>query len=358
MSTNMSAFGFSINEFSGWLDPSPIYTAIGDAAGVYAAIIPVILSMVFVFRFFSESARNLSGRARFSEAIGGLGFHAIISFAYALGGFLILKLILSLASYFYQYGSFSIVAADFSELIRQMKIAQQNYDASFIENVLDIMSIGSLPLAYTAFLICSSMFVFVHLLLRVSYAIYFGVIYLWGFIAIPSGALSGAMNLKGGWIKSMLALAIWPIVEATMYLFMKFLMLGISAKALAGFSGSTIAAFTTMHSIMAVICLVMTIMSIASAYITIRLVSNQEALSGIVGPAVAAGAYVHSKMSSQILGGLSSSSPLSDGSRTRDGLANNLASINQNAPAKIGSAIIKGASGLGNAVSNANKKPK
>ncbi|MCP4494119.1 MAG: hypothetical protein GY820_43475 [Gammaproteobacteria bacterium] len=357
MSTTTNAFGFSVIDFSGWLDPAPIYEAIGSAAGVYAATIPVMIFIVFGFRYFAESARNLSGTARFAEAIGDLGYHTIISFAYAAGGFLILKLMLSLSSYFYTYGSFSVIAADFSELIRQLKQTQQDYDASFLETVLDIMSIGSLPVAYGAFLFCSSAFIFVHLLLRLSYAIYFGIIYLWGFIAIPSGALSGAMNLKGGWIKSMMALAIWPIIEATMYLFMKFLMISISAKALDGYSGSNIAAFTAMHSIMAVICLVMLIMSIASAYITMRLVSNQEALSGIVSPAVGVGAYVHSKMTSHALGGMSRMSPSAGGSRGRDKLGDSLASFNQSAPAKLGSGLNKALGGLGNAVSNANKIP-
>ncbi len=350
--TATNVFGFSLNDFADWLDPAPIYDAIGNAAGVYAGIVPVILSMVFVFRYFSESARNLSGKARFGEAIGDLGFRTIITFAYAAGGFLILKLILALASYFYLYGSFSIVAADFSELIASMKQTQKDYDSSFIERVLDIMSAGSLPLAYLAFMLSSSLFVVVHLLLRISYAVYFGIIYLWGFIAIPSGALTGAMNLQGGWVKSIIGLAVWPILEATMYLFMKFLLVAISAKALSGFNGAPIAAFMTMHSIMAVVCLVMTIMSIASAYMTVRLVSNQEALSGIVGPALAAGVYMHSKITNQSQQVLTGSSPTIDGERKRDSFSQGLLDINQHPI----SSLKKGAAGLGNAVTNALKK--
>ncbi len=215
-----------------------------------------------------------------------------------------------------------------------------------------------MPTSYLFFLLTSSLFVFIHAFLRISYAIFFGVIYLWGFIAIPTGALSGAMNLESGWLRNILLLAIWPILEATMYIFMKFIMIDLSASALSGFGGSTIARFSAMHGIMGSICLLMTILSIASAYMALRLASNQEALSGILAPAVMGATYVHHQMSQRTQNMLNGLSPTLGGSRNRDNALNALSDINQH-PAQAARSAIDVAKampkGLGNAVSNALK---
>ncbi len=348
-------FGFDINNFTGVLNPFPIYDAVGTAAGIWSVILPFMLSLVFTIRYFSESARNLTGNARFAEAGGELLNETVIAFAYSFGGFLILKFLIALSGYFYTFGSFSVIAKDFGQLIADLKARQSGYDTDFVTNFLDILSSATMPFTYLFFLITSSLFVLIHSLTRFIYALYFSIIYLWGFVAIPTGAL-GSMSLKQGWIKSFMILGIWPILEATLYFFMKFVIADVSKKALSAYAGADVAQFSALHGLMGSVCLVLIIITLAAPYMAIRIGSNQESLSGLMTPAVATAAFVYQLTTNKTkqMGG--SMLPNPKGDRNRDKVMGGLQNFNSGAIPAVGRAVSSGARGLGNAVSNALKK--
>lgn len=347
-------FGFDLNNFSGVLNPYPIYDAVGAAAGIWSGILPLMVFLVFVIRYFSESSRNLTGNARLAEAGGELLNETVIAFAYSFGGFLILKFLIALSGYFYSFGSFSVIAKDFGLLIADMKARQSDYDVDFITNFLDILTATTMPFTYLFFLITSSLFVLFHSLSRFIYALYFAIIYLWGFVAIPTGALK-SMSLKQGWVRSFMILGIWPILEATLYFFMKFVIEDVSRKTLGAYTGADLAQFSAMHGLMGSVCLVLIIITLAAPYMAIRIGSNQEALSGLLTPATATAAYVYQLTMSKTrqMGG--SMLPTGGGDRGRDKIIESLDKFNKGAVPAAGKAVSSSVRGLGNAVSNAMK---
>jgi len=353
----MAAY-FSPSKTYEWLNPEPLYGVISTAAGFMSAVIPVVVAFVFITRYFQESASQLTGKARFNEALGGITQNVVLLFAYSVSGFLLLELALALAAYFYQQGSFSLVAGVLNDLYEMLKAKTKDYDAVAYESLLDVLiSAGAAPLSFIFFHAMSALLTILMSFMRIGYAMFFGFIYLWGFVAIPTAGLSGAMNLKSGWTRSIIALVIWPIVEAMMLMFIYALMLSISAKMIS-VSGTPVAIFTSMHIMMGIICILLMVVMVAAPYMAARLSMNQEALTGLMNPLVA-GALAAGHYTNKIFGGGSGGGGGDGGEtggRNRDKIGAALKNLNENTVGNtVGGAWNMGkkaVSGLGNAVSN------
>ena len=351
----MAAY-FSPSDTYHWLDPTPIYESISDAAGSMSAIMPMLITIVFGFRYFQEASQQLTGKARFNEAAGAVVQSMILLLFYSISGFLLLEFAMALAGYFYSFGSFSLIAGVFNDLYVALKAKTDNYELDAIESLLDaVMSVGAAPLSFLFFQTMSMFLTVMLSFLRVGYAMYFGLIYLWGFIAIPSGGLSGALDLSKGWTRSMIALVIWPVIEAILLIFMYAMMKGISAKILT-LSGTPSSIYITMHFLMGLVCLLLMVVMVAAPFVTARLAMSQEALSGLMKPVIA-GALVAGHYANQIYN-KSPSNPQSGGDRHRDKAASTLQNVNKNTISSASQFVGKSVKGLGNAITNSLNKDK
>jgi len=342
MSESVPANDLNLVELSSYMSPEPIYDSISLATTVWAALLPVFFSLFALIKLKEEVDKVGNGKASFGKMLLKCKDVAIETYLYLFLGGILLALISYLGSYFYKHGSFSILANDISKVYDIINNIERKESRDGILALLDYLSVGSIPFSYTFFQIASCICGFTLSILRVAYALMFGIYFCWGFLAIPSGMVSGSLNFKTGWQKGMAGLAIWPMIDATFYLLLKGVVANASANILANYGDAPMAALSATYTAIGVICVLVIFVSIFAATITGYLIMNESAMNGLLAPGAAALYTVMNalnKSGNAIGSGISS--PETGGDRMRDKLMN----LNNTA---VGST----ASGMGNLLSS------
>lgn len=320
---------FDFKNISALLNPSPIYTGIGSGSSILAGTVFFMFLIVAMIRYFQEATASVTGTDNWGRAFTDLISSYTLLLTYALSGGLFLVLVSTLNEYFFQFGSFSIVAKKFGEIMMLAKQGQENAKDNFVAYMMDFAAFGGVPSSWLYYKVTSILFALTHMILRIGYAIYFVIVFLIGFIIIPTKGLAGVMNLSSGWTKNALGLAIWPIVEALFFLLVFLLLMGVDDKIVDASSAGGFSGFTILHWSMGSLFILMIIGEFASLLFAMRIISNAEMISGIGLPAGMLVSKVAGMLKSQATNFAKGLGPSAGGSRIRDKTINKLSSFNQ-----------------------------
>jgi len=279
-----------------FLKPTIIYESIGSVAMVYISFgIPLFLTFAFFSRYLEESAKAMAGEAKFIVAVKDTLVTCVFLCGYAAVGIILVKLISVIGSKFYEYGSFAVICESYADTIETVKALTKNSQDVETTGAFEFFSNGlssfSTVAGWLFFYATIILFVFVYAFLRLAYCLLYCLCYLWGFVALPL-MLSKKLDLSTGWIKTLLSLLIWPIIEASFYGLASPLFKQFSTNMIASYSGEVgvTVLFGNIYLLLGIINLILVAMSIAAVFVSFFLVMNQSAALGVAAPFIATAA--------------------------------------------------------------------
>ena len=196
-------------------NPNSIYAQLDGASKIYLhTIAPAIIILSIAVRYIELMHENLGQGANLADAVKDVKTAIILTGLYAALGAMAIKFHQSFCNLMYQHGSIETILGHYQEFLNEINQADGYYDKVIQKiNVFSIQSVVGQALCFLSMLLLA----LVNVLLRIIYALGFCLLYLWGMVAIPSHA-SKMLRISSGWFRGVMTLAIWPIVEATIYM--------------------------------------------------------------------------------------------------------------------------------------------
>jgi len=276
-----------------FLKPTIIYESLGSVAMVYISFgIPIFLTFALFSRYLEESAKAMAGEAKFIVAVKDTLVTCVFLCGYAAIGIILVKLISVIGEKFYEYGSFAVICEDYADTIETVTTLTKEYEKLelfdfFRKSLRSISSIAGWLFFYATIIL----FIFVYAFLRLAYCLLYCLAYLWGFVALPL-MLSKRMDLSTGWIKTLLSLLAWPIIEASFYGLVSPLFKQFSTTMIATYSGKAgvIVLAGYVYLLLGIINLILVAISVAAVFVSFFLVMNQSAALGVAAPFIATAA--------------------------------------------------------------------
>lgn len=342
--------GFLVNT----LDPNIIYEHFTAIAGI-AAVAPWLFVIYIAFRIAQESVDGLSGKAALAEAFGDVNKAVLMYIAYTAGGLLVFALLLTLGAVFQGVGSEQLIHIELVEL-RTVLMADPEAQRAWYEQLLDVttdvFSIGSAALLWGIYQFLSVAYIFLARLIDVIFALGIALTYAWGFIAIVTSTAKGHFNLMPGFSKTILTFGIWLILEPLLLFFVWLLSLGAVEWMGATQSGRDLgtAAMTMWYAFSCLMMILILLIKIIAPFLALYLARNDSMVGALgAGPAVMGTLVANqiiSRLSEGMQNGVQDMMPSSEGTRTRDRMAQGLGDV-MNTPMGQLSQGVKGLFGDG-----------
>ncbi len=337
-----------------FLNPSNIYEVMTYLSTF--AVTMIGLWLVFlVIRIYSESVKAIAGKADLLGAVVAALKTVQWMLIYSTSGMFIFSMFYGMSESYTSIGSVEQVNQTLYELKASLNTTEEvavNWYTTVIEAVVDA---GSLPLAailYLLFHISSFFYQLINSALDVLFAVSLTLIYGYGFIAIVSMQLPEKFQLVDGFIRNMIALFLWLIVEAILMVF-ALVMVSMGGEAVLsiykGFGNGYTA--MTLWYFGAVLCMLfIVVLRVIAPFIAYFLSNNQSIVAATAAPAALLAAQMGAKISeilSNTTGNAANSmKPDPEGDRMRDKIMNNISDISHSTPREAASAL---GSGIANA---------
>jgi hypothetical protein len=270
-----------------FFEPHGVYEQISSAASFYMKwALPIFFALSLASRYLETTTATLGDGASISEAVKDTLKAIMWSAVYAVFGVLVLRLEVHLCALFYEQGSLSVILEHYKDLLRSAQLVGE--EGNFLDAGVNVLNFGTKAASWLLFYLSFLLLVFIYIFMRLAYAIAFALLYLWGLVAIPTMA-SKLLDMSHGWTRGVIALFIWPLIEATI------LMLMIPVFAAWGEHIMPHGAYQEAISqaglyLLFFFCnLILSAIAVASALMAIKIAANENLLSGMVAP-FAAGA--------------------------------------------------------------------
>ena len=184
------------------INPDQFYENMTYLSGV-AAITPWLFVVIMAWRLGRESMDGIIGKAALFEAFGSMQRSTLIFILYSSVGFTFFFALFGLVSLFEGMGSQQMIH---NELLafRQGLVTKEPevYDDWILTLLKSVSWAGNLVsegAMWTAYQGVSSIYVVFNQAIEMVFALGVGLTYVWGFIAIPTMAMKGELNLMKGW---------------------------------------------------------------------------------------------------------------------------------------------------------------
>ncbi|MCP4747029.1 MAG: hypothetical protein GY874_12955 [Desulfobacteraceae bacterium] len=272
-----------------FLKPDFIYVKLGDVVAVYTKyVVPFFIVMSIVARKVELAVENLGNGAQWAEAIKDVKIAVIFTALYSGFGVVVMQLHGAFCNLMYDYGSIKTIVGSYKQLLKAARAVAE--DGSFSQKVVGWTNFFShQSINWMLFYFSFVVLILVQVLLQIIYALAFCLLYLWGMAAIPTMA-SKVLRITHGWFRSVITLLLWPIIEATLFIFVDALFKGWGAVLMPQNAMTSEISKSGMYLLFAFCNVVLIAVMIAALVISIKIAQNQNMVSGLAAPVLAAGA--------------------------------------------------------------------
>lgn len=288
-----------LNQLLEFLQPTAVYKSIGEVAEIYTKyVVPVVIILSLVTRKIEMGVEALGDGARWTDALKDIKTAVIFTALYASIGWLVVQFHAAFMAIMYEHGSLSVITKHYhAMMLRAQEITEKG---NFIEHAVNVTNLLThTSLSWLLFWFSYFLLVLTYVILRLIYAISFGLLYVWGMAAVPSIS-SKLLNMSHAWFRSTLTLLMWPIIEATVMMLLapvfedwgNLLLPTTQASTLGQLSQSGLYLLFTFCN------LVLIGFSIASFIMAVFIASNQNMMMGMTAPLVVAGGAAYSTFTS------------------------------------------------------------
>lgn len=270
-----------------FFEPHAVYEQISAAAAFYTKwAVPIFFALSLSARYLEANTAALGDGASISEAVKDVLKSIMWTVVYSVFGILILRLEVFLCALFYEQGSLSIILEHYRDLLRTAELVSG--EGNFIDASVNVLNFGTKGVSWILFYLSFLLLVFIYIFMRLAYAIAFALLYLWGLVAIPTMA-SKLLDMSHGWTRGVIALFIWPLIEATILMLMIPVFAGWGESLMPNGAYQKEISQAGLYLLFFFCNLILSAIAVASAMLSIKIASNENTLSGMVAP-FAAGA--------------------------------------------------------------------
>ena len=284
--------------------PARIYGQLSIVATYFLTwVVPVIFGLSVATSLLEETLKNVGGEANIGESLGRSIRAAVLISSYAAFGLYIIDFYITVSQVIYLEGSFSTVAAEYARLINEIETSAEK---NGLWNKITSTANPQYWLSYAFFLFTFVLVVFIDIALKIGYALLFVFLYVWGLVAI-STMPSKLVDLTGGWMKTVIGLLIWPIIEATIFFIITPMILGWSESVLISKDPAwNLVTQQGVYYVFGIINLLLIVLMIIAPIVAYFFSMNQSALMGVVAPMIAAAAKASETYTNIVKGGITS----------------------------------------------------
>lgn len=265
-----------------FFEPHAIYAQISSIAKFYLKwVVPIFFALSLAARYLETNTAALGDGASLAEAVKDVLKAIMWTAIYATFGIIVLQLEVYLCSIFYERGSLSVVLEHYKELLQTAKLVSGEGD--FIDSGVNLLNFGTKSAAWLLFYLSFLLLVFIYIFMRLAYAIAFALLYVWGLAAIPTMP-SKLLNISHGWTRGVIALFIWPLIEATILMLIIPVFAVWGDKLLPGGAYQAEISQAGLYLLFFFCNLIMSAVAVASALMAIKIANNENMVSGMVAP--------------------------------------------------------------------------
>ena len=266
----------------GFFEPHAVYEQVSEAAAFYLMwAVPIFFALSLAARYLETTTAALGDGASISEAVKDVLKAIMWTAIYSTFGVLVLRLEVFLCALFYEQGSLSVILDHYKDLLRTAELVGENGD--FLDAGVNVLNFGTKAASWLLFYLSFLLLVFIYIFMRLAYAIAFALLYLWGLVAIPSMA-SKLLDMSHGWTRGVIALFIWPLIEATILMLMIPVFAGWGEHLLPNGAYHEEISQAGLYLLFFFCNLILSAVAVASAMLSIKIASNENTVSGMVAP--------------------------------------------------------------------------
>ena len=276
-----------------YMAPWPVFDKISVVANYVAGLLtPTLLIFAILFRTFETQLGSFEGNAKWASAIKDFFLWGSVLTLYFLIGNLLTDFFNTIYAALAANesrgglgGSLTAITTKLLEYIRQAE-ALVAKDEGIMDAIGNAFAGGALAMAYFVYYISIIGVAFVTIFMRLAFALGFGIVFIWGLIAIPLAITSNLKMLKG-WGIFAGGILLWPIIESLIIALLIPVFDVAVTNLLAGFDSAE-ANKAGIYAIFTVLNFVLIAVMIAAPFVAGSLASNNSAMSGLVMPFVGA----------------------------------------------------------------------
>ncbi|NRB41031.1 MAG: hypothetical protein HRU20_21595 [Pseudomonadales bacterium] len=222
------------------LDPSAVYSAIGQI-GVLPTIGLILIPLFSAIRLMMDGSNIISVKAAVAKGVEDTSKTVLQLLIYSIFGLSFFGLIFLLRDLFQGFGSVDMLEGAMVDL-RVELMSQPEQERDWIETLLgyasDLGNAIGMPIFYLAYQVISLFYVFVKELAGFLFALCFALLFVLGYVLIPTVSLGEKYDFTEGLKKTFVALCLWAVIEPILMGFLYIVSIPARASIIEAYGGS------------------------------------------------------------------------------------------------------------------------
>jgi len=216
-----------------------IYGALVEVSAV-ATLSLYIMVIFFAVRIMQESIDALSMKGGVLSVLTDMSKTTFLYILYSSLGLMIFGLIFLFNEIFSNFGNLNLIQDNLLSLREEMISSDKEYK-DWIDQLrsytAEVGGIITAPISWLGYKLMSLLYVFINEVSDFVFVIILGLVYILGFVLIPTSGMKNSLNLTKGWVGSFVFLALWAIIEPILLGFVYAVMNGSRDLLLEAYSG-------------------------------------------------------------------------------------------------------------------------
>lgn len=296
---------------------TPIYKNV-EALSVWMLthITPVLVVIAMWVRLMETQLDGFSGQSRYATAVRDFLWYGFLLSAYMALGALVSYAFNNFYGMLGEKGSFQVVFAQMQAFIEQINQMDKNSDVLGAE-AFSLLTAPVTGISYLIYYISLIVVVFLLVIMRLALAVGYGLVFVWGLIAIPL-TMTSKFKLLRGWGIFAAGILLWPVIEAILIWFFSPVLTAAAQDFVSGDASTFLLEKAGIYLLYTVLNLLIAAIIIASPLIAGALAANNSAMNSLVmpfaGAAMAASAATIKATQQRLFGGMKESASALGGS--------------------------------------------
>lgn len=289
---------------------SPIYDNVQTLSiWMLTHITPVLVIIAMWVRLMETQLDGFSGQSRYAAAVKDFLWYGFLLSVYMALGTLISYAFNTFYGMFNEKGSFEVIFTQMQTFITDINQMDKD-DGGLGGTALNLITAPATGISYFIYYISLIIVVFLLVVMRLALAVGYGLVFVWGLVAIPLSITSNFKLLRG-WGIFAAGILLWPVIEAILIWFFSPVLTAGAQALVSGDAKTFMLEKAGVYLVYTVLNLLIAAIVIAAPLIAGVTAANNSAMNSLVmpfaGAAMAASAATIKATRQRLFGGMKDS---------------------------------------------------
>ncbi len=289
---------------------APIYDNVQSLSlWMLTHITPVLVVIAMWVRLMETQLDGFSGQSRYAAAVKDFLWYGFLLSVYMALGTLISYVFNTFYGMLNEKGSFEVIFTQMQTFITDINQMDKD-DGGLSGTALNLMTAPATGISYFIYYISLIIVVFLLVVMRLALAVGYGLVFVWGLVAIPLSMTSNFKLLRG-WGIFAAGILLWPVIEAILIWFFSPVLTAAAQELVSGDAKTFMLEKAGVYLLYTVLNLLIAAIVIAAPLIAGVTAANNSAMNSLVmpfaGAAMAASAATIKATRQRMVGGVKDS---------------------------------------------------